>query len=135
MDFHFLFYREMRGRTEAEFAKRQEKMGKNMVEQDLRVTKKSLYETVADRIEDMILDNSLQQGERLPSEQELATRFGISRNVMRESLKLLKERQLIVQRNGDGTYLGALCMPSGSLQRKYSGFREAGFLYPGDGKD
>ena len=105
MDFHFLFYREMRGRTEAEFAKRQEKMGKNMVEQDLRVTKKSLYETVADRIEDMILDNSLQQGERLPSEQELATRFGISRNVMRESLKLLKERQLIMQKNGDGTYI------------------------------
>lgn len=76
-----------------------------MVEQDLRVTKKNLYETVADQIEDMILDNSLRQGERLPNEQELATRFGISRNMMRESLKLLKERQLIVQRNGDGTYI------------------------------
>lgn len=76
-----------------------------MVEQDLRVSKKNLYETVADRMEDMILNNALEQGERLPSEQELATRFGISRNVMRESLKLLKERQLIVQRNGDGTYI------------------------------
>lgn len=80
-------------------------MGHNMVEQDLRVTKKNLYETVADRIEGMILDNSLQQRERLPSEQELATRFGVSRNIMREALKLLKERQLIVQKNGDGTYI------------------------------
>lgn len=76
-----------------------------MIEQDLRVTKKNLYETVADKIEELILTNELQQGERLPSEQELAVRFGISRNVMRESLKLLKERRLIVQHNGDGTYI------------------------------
>lgn len=77
----------------------------NMIEQDLRVTKQNLYETVADKMEEMILSNELRQGERLPSEQDLAIRFGISRNVMRESLKLLKERQLIVQRNGDGTYI------------------------------
>lgn len=77
----------------------------HMDDLDFRVKKKNLYETVADRMEDMILDNSLRQGERLPSEQDLALKFGISRNVMRESLKLLKERQLIVQKNGEGTFI------------------------------
>ena len=76
-----------------------------MEDLDYRVKKKNLYEAVADRMEDMILDNSLRQGERLPSEQDLALKFGISRNVMRESLKLLKERQLIVQKNGEGTFI------------------------------
>ena len=76
-----------------------------MEDLDFKVKKKNLYETVADRMEDMILSNSLRQGERLPSEQELALKFGISRNVMRESLKLLKERQLIVQKNGEGTFI------------------------------
>ena len=61
-----------------------------MEDLDFKVKKKNLYETVADRMEDMILSNSLRQGERLPSEQELALKFGISRYVMRESLKLLK---------------------------------------------
>lgn len=76
-----------------------------MEDLDFKVKKQNLYEAVADRMEDMILDNSLRQGERLPSEQDLALKFGISRNVMRESLKLLKERQLIVQKNGEGTFI------------------------------
>lgn len=50
-----------------------------MEDLDFKVKKKNLYETVADRMEDMILSNSLRQGERLPSEQELALKFGISR--------------------------------------------------------
>lgn len=72
---------------------------------EIPVKKENLYEVIADRIEGMILDNRLQPGDKLPSEPELAESFGVSRNVMREAMKALKERDLIVQRNGDGTYI------------------------------
>ena len=71
----------------------------------IAVKKENLYEVIADRIEGMILDNRLHPGDKLPSEPELAESFGVSRNVMREAMKALKERDLIVQRNGDGTYI------------------------------
>lgn len=66
------------------------------------VQKPNLYETVADHLEQMILNDKLKVGERLPSEAALAESFGVSRNIIRESLKILKERQLIQVRNGDG---------------------------------
>lgn len=72
---------------------------------EIPVKKENLYELIADRIEGMILDNRLHPGDKLPSEPELAESFGVSRNVMREAMKALKERDLIVQRNGDGTYI------------------------------
>lgn len=66
------------------------------------IQKPNLYEAVADQLEQMILSDKLKVGERLPSETALAESFGVSRNIIRESLKILKERQLIQVRNGDG---------------------------------
>jgi len=66
------------------------------------IHKPNLYETIADQLEQMILNDSLKVGERLPSEAALAESFGVSRNIIRESLKILKERQLIQVKNGDG---------------------------------
>lgn len=66
------------------------------------IHKPNLYETVADKLEKMILDDTLKVGERLPSEASLAESFGVSRTIIRESLKILKERQLIQVKNGDG---------------------------------
>ncbi len=64
--------------------------------------KQNLYEYVADTLEQMILNETLQVGERLPAEATLAENFGVSRNIIRESLKILKERHLIEVKNGDG---------------------------------
>ena len=72
---------------------------------DYEVKRENLYETVAEKLEDSILSGNTQVGERLPSEQALAESFGVSRNVMRESLKLLKERGLIDSRMGGGSYI------------------------------
>jgi len=66
------------------------------------IHKPNLYETVADELEKRILSDALKVGERLPSESALAESFGVSRNIIRESLKILKERQLIQVKNGDG---------------------------------
>lgn len=66
------------------------------------VKKNNLYEAVSDTLEKMILEDTLKVGERLPSEAAMAENFGVSRNVIREALKVLKERHLIEISNGDG---------------------------------
>lgn len=70
-----------------------------------RITRKRLYQQVADDIERLILDGTLVPGSRLPSEQEMADEYGVSRNVIREALKRLKEHGLVYIRTGSGTYV------------------------------
>lgn len=68
----------------------------------------NLYEQVADHLEQLILDQDNGEwsaGNQLPPEQELADAFGVSRNVVREAIKLLKERGLAEPRNGVGVYV------------------------------
>lgn len=72
---------------------------------DFDIKRTNLYEVIADKLEEMITKDAEQLGEKLPSEQSLANSFGVSRNVIRESLKLLKERGLIVLRAGGGAYI------------------------------
>ena len=55
----------------------------------LTVTKKTLGEMVATRIRDFILDQGLHTGDRLPTEQQFAEMFGVSRVVVREATKSL----------------------------------------------
>ena len=50
-----------------------------------------IYHEVADQIEDAILTEKLQIGDRLPSERELAESFGISRRTLREALRVIEE--------------------------------------------
>jgi len=69
-----------------------------------KVNKTNLYEQVADTLEQLIVrsDDTIK---KLPSEQELSGRFNVSRTVIREALKVLKERGLIDPRNGGGSYI------------------------------
>lgn len=69
------------------------------------VSRVNLYEQIADRLEEWILSNGFEGQEKLPSEQALAEEFSVSRNVIREALKLLKERGLVESRNGTGSYI------------------------------
>lgn len=70
-----------------------------------KVDRMNLYERIANNIEEMILSDSSQVGQKLPSEQSLAASFNVSRNVIREALKLLQERQLITLHVGEGSYI------------------------------
>ncbi len=67
-----------------------------------KVEQKPLSEVVADQIEDAIIQRALAVGAQLPSEQQVADQFGVSRNVVREAFKFLKERGLITIQNGSG---------------------------------
>lgn len=72
---------------------------------DYNVQRTNLYEQIAENLEKAILSSSTAVAQRLPSEQELARQFNVSRTVIREALKILRERGLITQKNGGGSYV------------------------------
>lgn len=57
------------------------------------------------QIESLILEGVLRVGDRLPGERELARQFDVSRPILRDALKDLEARGLIVTRHGGGTYV------------------------------
>nr|WP_276949760.1 FCD domain-containing protein [Acetatifactor muris] len=60
---------------------------------------------MADRIEQMILSDKSRVGQKLPSEQALATGFGVSRPVIREALAVLRARGLVAVQSGEGSHI------------------------------
>lgn len=60
---------------------------------------------VAQHLERAILEGRFRPDERLPSERDLATRWGVSRPTVREGIGLLVAKGLLVRRQGDGTYV------------------------------
>ena len=62
-------------------------------------------EQIASRIEALVLSKELRPGDKLPSERELAKSFGVGRSAVREALKLLAQRGLVLPRMGQGTFV------------------------------
>jgi GntR family transcriptional regulator, transcriptional repressor for pyruvate dehydrogenase complex len=58
------------------------------------------YRKVAAAIGARILSRALQEGERLPSETELARQFGVNRSTVREALRELESRGLVRRARG-----------------------------------
>ncbi len=58
------------------------------------------YRKVASAIGERILSRALREGERLPSETELARQFGVNRSTVREALRELESRGLVQRRPG-----------------------------------
>ena len=57
------------------------------------------------QIEALILEGILRVGDRLPGERELARQMDVSRPILREALKALEGRGLLVTRAGGGTHV------------------------------
>jgi DNA-binding FadR family transcriptional regulator len=72
---------------------------------DFTIEKANLYEKIVDGLEKVIMES--ESDEKLPPESELAKQFDVSKAVIREALKVLKDRGLIQSRNGDGSYITA----------------------------
>jgi len=72
---------------------------------DFSLQRDRLYKQVADQIEQLIADESLHPGDKLPGEREMAERMGVSRTVVREAIRVLGVRGLIVVKTGCGTYV------------------------------
>lgn len=60
---------------------------------------------VIHQIELLILDGVLRDGDRLPGERDLALKFDVSRPILREALKELESRGLLVSTHGGGTFV------------------------------
>ena len=58
------------------------------------------YRKVAAAIGARVLSRALREGERLPSETELARQFGVNRSTVREALRELESRGLVQRRPG-----------------------------------
>lgn len=74
------------------------------------VNKASLSKQVADQLQEAILEGTLKADDRLPTEEELAQRFQVSRPTIREALKRLAAKNLIRSRRGPtgGTFVNRL---------------------------
>ncbi len=57
------------------------------------------------QIEERILEGVLRVGDRLPAERELSLQFDVSRPVLRDALKSLEDKGLIISRHGGGTFV------------------------------
>ena len=66
---------------------------------------KYLSAAVAERIIQSLKENELQPGDRLDTEMERARRLGVGRGTVREAIKGLVSRNILVVRQGSGTFL------------------------------
>jgi GntR family transcriptional repressor for pyruvate dehydrogenase complex len=70
-----------------------------------KIAPKRLADSIVEELENMILEGTLQPGERLPAERALAERFGVSRPSLREAVQRLATKGLLVSRQGGGHYV------------------------------
>jgi GntR family transcriptional repressor for pyruvate dehydrogenase complex len=70
----------------------------------------SAAKQIAEHLRSAILDGEIKGEERLPTESELAARYGVSRPTVREALKRLAAQNLISSRRGPtgGTFVNSL---------------------------
>jgi GntR family transcriptional repressor for pyruvate dehydrogenase complex len=68
-------------------------------------TRTVLYKEVISQILEMIKSEEWKQGERIPGEIELAGKFAVSRNCVREALKALGHAGILESKPGLGTFL------------------------------
>lgn len=73
-----------------------------MIERPMR---KPLGEVVLDRMSKAIKSGVYAPDERLPTEHDLAAEFQVSRPVIREALKKLRDQGLIYSRQGAGSFV------------------------------
>ncbi len=71
----------------------------------LREDRRPLAMQLRDRVWDMLQEECYRTGDKLPSEDDLAARFGVSRATVREALKIMEEERVILCRHGVGRFL------------------------------
>jgi DNA-binding GntR family transcriptional regulator len=70
-----------------------------------RETSVPLYIQLAQSIEERIQEGIFRPGSKIPSETELMKDYSVSRITVRQAMKYLSERNLIVRRRGLGSFV------------------------------
>ncbi|MDM5340453.1 FCD domain-containing protein [Fictibacillus enclensis] len=69
------------------------------------IKKRRLFEEIIVAIEEYIEEEDISSGERLPSENELASLFQVSKTAVREAMSVLQANGIIEKRSGAGIFL------------------------------
>jgi len=64
-----------------------------------------LYVQLSDILARYIRENSLEEGDSIPSENDLTTYYGISRNTVRQAFQILESQDIIRRVRGRGTFV------------------------------
>ena len=78
--------------------------------------KRSLVDIAVDAIGEALQQQRWALGTRIPTEPELAEELGMSRNTVREAVRVLAFAGLLEVRQGNGTYVRALSSPAQALR-------------------
>ena len=73
---------------------------------------KKLSDIILEQLENMIIEGSLQPGEKLLPERELAKKFEVSRPSLREAVQKLEAKGLVTRKQGGGTFVTGTIMKS-----------------------
>ena len=73
---------------------------KNLIMQENTIVKASISKQIAEQLRAAIVAGQFKIGQRLPTEDELAQRYGVSRPSVREALKRLAAQNLVRARRG-----------------------------------
>ncbi len=79
-----------------------------------RAARTLLYEEVVKDLYQMIDEEHLKPGDKMPPERELMEQLDVSRNVLREAFRVLESRGVIVSHQGKGRFLRKQSQLSGS---------------------
>ena len=78
--------------------------------------------SIVKQLEELIIDGSLQPGEKIPSERQLCTKLKASRPVIREAVKELRGRGIINTQHGKGSFVADFLenfSPQNTLSKVY----------------
>lgn len=78
------------------------------------------YLLVIEQIKEKIQSGELEPGERLPSEMEFSKQLRVSRNTLREALRILEEENIILRKHGVGTFVNRKPQFKGGLEELFS---------------
>jgi GntR family transcriptional regulator len=73
--------------------------------QQSTVAFRPLYEQIIDLVTKALIAGEWKPGEAIPSEFELAKRFGVSQGTVRKAIDELASRYILIRRQGKGTYV------------------------------
>lgn len=67
-----------------------------------------IYESVINQILDMLKSREIKAGDKLPSERDLSKKLCISRSSLREALRILESKGIILSKQGNGRFIREL---------------------------
>jgi len=67
--------------------------------------KKSVVQKIIGEFRNSLITGALKPGDKLPTEMELSRKFFVSRNAVREAIKMLVALGVVEIKRGDGTYI------------------------------